>query len=433
MKRVIAVLALALLSVGVEATPQEHDHTAANDVIDGKAHPEQIPNTLATRLYLNLITRSGDVNTRLQRERIALDSMQLFRSRQGDAIRMLETYRTQSQELIKSRNEGMTSRMQFWYDFDKLADTTEAGLKTLIEPAAYDAFIASKKRGMRPSIYDPALGAVATRNLRERSMVASMAGMVPGGMTPSYGTATDMYLVATGNGNPTLTLELQVSGDTVLDPPPSISVNTRHTPLVTVKLGTHGTTVNGASVYPANYLEGSNSLTLPASDLGPPLTGDIYAEIECTIAGNFWEDGFLGDLGGGGISFSVGDAETYTYDSGDAGSPSPYWIDAGFPQASVYNQSTACTAASYPPDMYIPTVINLDGLRLSQYVSFGFCVYVNKVPFLCSNNAVAEIDAILDLNLAGALSLPLTKSMVPANCTNWVKGYPPIFPLTGKF
>jgi hypothetical protein len=184
MKSRLIVSILALLVVGAAAVSAQQ--------IDGEKSPEQIPITLALRLWLSGNTHDAVI----QAPRIGLS--------QADAAALTSIMMDHRQRLdVLSTNykrDAHGNRDQFWGDYTNLTAEHWAKIQTELSRIGvllFTRYLEGQKAFMHPSAYDAGLGAVAKRNLEEAQMVASMsgmAGMPPTGMTSNY-SAYNAYTV----------------------------------------------------------------------------------------------------------------------------------------------------------------------------------------------------------------------------------------------
>jgi hypothetical protein len=171
---IISVLALLVVGASVGYAQQ----------IDGAKSPEQIPITLALRMWLSGNTHDAVI----QAPRIGLSQAD------ADALTAIMTDHRQRLDTLQVnyRRDAHGSRDQFWNDYTNLTAEHWAKIQTQLSRIGviiFARYLEGQKAFMRPSAFDVGLGAVAKRNLEEAQMVASMsgmAGMPPTGMASNY-------------------------------------------------------------------------------------------------------------------------------------------------------------------------------------------------------------------------------------------------------
>jgi len=184
------IIAIALFVVGATAISAQ--------TIDGAKNPEQIPITLALRMWLSAFTHDAVI----QAPQIGLSQVDAaaLTTIMTDHRNRLEAVRT------NQKNDPHMGRDAFWKAYTQLTEENWADIQTRLSRVGvliFTNYLSHQKASMRPSAYDVALGAVGARNLQEAQMVASMSGMAggqSGGMTPNYSAYNAVILGHSSNG-----------------------------------------------------------------------------------------------------------------------------------------------------------------------------------------------------------------------------------------
>ncbi len=422
MRKAISVLALLVLGATLATAQTSTDAmvgvATGQPVIDGKSHPEQIPHDLGLRLWLSLkITETDPIARKIQEQNI-LPFFGVTDSAAG--ARVLETvYYQPLQLLITAHNTNVAdSEASFWYYYQNIVNSTDLALKNLSSPSRVESYIQSKKQFMHASGYDYFLPNSAQLR-KEAQMVASSAGMVPGGMLPNYSFVWDIAIQHSGTSDALLWIEAQTSGTSSLNPPPTPPPSTKHTASATITLLGQGGTIYGVPSYPTSYISATEILnTIHVSQLvpnPPPIT--IGGAVQCTTAGQFFSD-FISN-------FTLGVTRTYTQLGGLIG-PDPELVGMGYPNAKKWDTLNGCTLATTPPDQPINFVSTGDGSTPPQYeLTIGLTLYYGKTPTPIQIQDISWIASTFIPGFYIPVGIGVPATGVPAVCTKWAAGYPP--------
>lgn len=188
MRKIIIAVTLALIC-GAGAWGQN----VPSFVIDGSQSPAQIPDVVAFRLWLegNANAVNGPIRS-IRRIHLPSPDAALL-------IAAMTQYSTQNNSLTSVRNTGQTTRPAYWSGVYSLVGSLLTNLQTNMSPIGFSLFeeyLQNQRQGMRVSPIDYGLGAVAARNAKEMTMVASMGHAMPqaDGMTPNYSMYYDKVL-----------------------------------------------------------------------------------------------------------------------------------------------------------------------------------------------------------------------------------------------
>jgi hypothetical protein len=194
MRTLLSAVLLLSLAVVVAADP----HHQTGTMINGSTNPEQIPDTVILRLWLDMHTHNGQIKSFSDARLTSVDTTAL--------TSIMKSYRSQLDALRNPYNEAVESggsydRTAYWDARISLINTTWAAIQTNLSSvgfAQFKTYLESKKAGAQVSPNDPGLGAEAKRNLDETKMVASMAGMVPQAdtMTPNYSALVEVVTIS---------------------------------------------------------------------------------------------------------------------------------------------------------------------------------------------------------------------------------------------
>jgi len=161
-----AIRVFALLVLGATAGYAQQ--------IDGTKSPEQIPITLALRLWLSGFTHDAVIQA---------PSIGLSQADATALVTIMTDHRKRLDVLRASqKNDPHMSRDSFWNAYTQLTEENWADIHaqlSRIGVSIFTRYLEGQKAGMRLSAYDVGLGPVAKRNLEEAQMVASMTGMAP--------------------------------------------------------------------------------------------------------------------------------------------------------------------------------------------------------------------------------------------------------------
>jgi hypothetical protein len=317
---------------------------------------------------------------------------------------------------VAARNlTSPTDTAAFWASWQTLVDNTEASLKAIIPaPSLIVHYIQDRKAGMgvSPTDYFIAMAASKRRQKQEEAD--------PGGMAPNYSTVFTQEMEGFGNGNPEIILSFGVSGDSSLDPPPTVPPGVTHTPKATLSIPSLslGGQVTGGSGSPTSYISASNTIATYAQNIanaGTSVTLDIDGTITCSIAGLFFGEGppFDPSLS----NFNLALALTATEDLGLPPTPN---ASPDCPSGQIYKVGQCCSTASDPPDMAVSQLDSCEGIRYSYLMNAGVCLYHNTTPIFCSS----DFALITGESVLGGLAVPAPEALaVGFNCTNHAKGY----------
>jgi hypothetical protein len=449
------MVVLALLVVGATVVQAETHKMGQMSMqvstIDGSKTPGAIPDVLAARLWLNASTAPDDPVERQQQEQNAMSKMKLTTMEVGGITAILERYRIEARELIAQHNKDADAQAAidqsspkneaaFWANWQLLVTQTMDQINgTLNDTTRFPALLSVERAGIRASAYDFFLGASAARLRAEGHMVAGKAQM-GGGIQAQYSAyITRVGISYKGDGNPNnikFYFQIYNEGDTYVEYPRMLPPNTIHASHSRTQLGSHGSDVLGSSGFPTNYISSYNSLTLSLQDFfsgGGFLVGYLDTYVYCSYISNvFWDVEYLSN-GNYPLELSVGTSLTYTYDAGGPSVPDSIMIGLGYPKAAYYYQNLGCTAQTSPPDVTVYKVTVYDGVRRAAFINLGLAVYINKIVLFSSTSWWMEIPAFFGENIPSGLAIQISPTSIPADCTNWIKGYPPKFTLDWNF
>jgi len=279
MIRYVTVLVLSVFAFAAWAQnspPHQHGTGISfqSNQIRGKTNPDQIPDDLALRLLLELNLTGNTSTLRAPQEQRMLRLMGFSDPLLPRGVVILENYATLVRTLIATHNANTevaagnlnlpADTTAFWANWQRLVDDTETSLKAILPtPSVIDYYLQRRKAGMgvSPTDYFIAMAASKRRQMQEEAD--------PGGMTPNYSTVFTQEMEGFGNGNPEITLYFGVSGDSSLDPPPTVPPGVQHTPAVTVSIPSLnlGGKVTGGSGCPTCYISASNGITTYAQNI----------------------------------------------------------------------------------------------------------------------------------------------------------------------
>jgi len=188
-------VALALLFVGATAVQAQEMNMTPSNLIDGRIRASEIPITLALRFWLNSQTHGAIT---------VPQEIGLSQADKAVLVPIMAAHRGQLDGLARNyKSSG--DRDTFWsaYNERTASDWNEIQVNLSHEGIIlFMGYLEAQKAMMQVSAYDTGLGAVATRNLKEAQMVASMSGMAPqsGGMTPNYSSYNGINPYFASNG-----------------------------------------------------------------------------------------------------------------------------------------------------------------------------------------------------------------------------------------
>lgn len=170
--RLIVLLLLSALGVSAVAqqnapvaTPPNHQHHVIDSpMIDGKDHPEQIPDQAAYGLFLTAVSiPSAPTDEEKKSQAVHLKMMHLSDSDTQAAVTILASFNERRKALIAdynakaeaANNQGYSVdpdvRQAFFADLGSLIDTTHDNLKSTLSSqgwAQWDARVQGEKRRM---------------------------------------------------------------------------------------------------------------------------------------------------------------------------------------------------------------------------------------------------------------------------------------------